>query len=138
MGSMKKFRKSRSAQTAAVAALSLWAMIGFALFPQASKAADDNHGEVIFEKRCTGCHSMNQDKEGPRLQGVFGRHAGSVPTFKYSDALKGATITWDEESLDKWLKDPESLAPNNDMAFQVSDEKERSDIIAYLKRTSGK
>ncbi|MEO8726077.1 MAG: c-type cytochrome [Acidobacteriaceae bacterium] len=130
--------KNWSMQAVVVGAMSVWVVVGCALFPRASKAADDTRGQAAFEKRCTGCHAMNEDKEGPRLQGLFGRHAGSVSSFHYSDALKNSNVSWEEESLNKWLKDPDSLVPDNDMAFHVSDEKERSDIIAYLKRTSGK
>jgi cytochrome c len=43
------------------------------------------------------------------------------------------SITWDAESLDKWLADPDSLVPDNDMAFHVESAAERSGIIAYLK-----
>src|ERR1700752_832356 len=51
---------------------------------------DATRGRQVFEGRCTGCHSLDQDKEGPRLRGVFGRTAGSVPTFGYSDAMKSS------------------------------------------------
>jgi cytochrome c len=46
-------------------------------------------------------------------------------------------IKWTEETLDKWLTDTEKLVPNNDMTFHVEKTDERSEIIAYLKR-SGK
>jgi len=92
-------------------------------------------GQELFERRCTGCHALDRDKEGPRLGGVYGRVSGSVPSFNYSDALKNAHVTWGAESLDKWLADPESLVPENDMAFHVESAAERSEIIAYLKQT---
>jgi len=91
-------------------------------------------GQDLFERRCTGCHALDRDKEGPRLGGVYGRVSGSVPSFHYSDALKNAHITWDAESLDRWLADPESFVPDNDMAFHVESALERSAIIAYLKQ----
>ena len=91
-------------------------------------------GKDLFERRCSGCHSLDRDKEGPRLGGVYGRVSGSVPSFPYSDALKNAHVTWDAESLDKWLADPESVVPGNDMAFHVDSATERNEIIAYLKQ----
>jgi cytochrome c len=91
-------------------------------------------GQELFEKRCTGCHALDRDKEGPRLAGVYGRVSGSVPSFHYSDALKNARVTWDAAALDKWLTDTESLVPDNDMAFHVDSALERSEIIAYLKQ----
>jgi len=92
-------------------------------------------GRELFERRCTGCHALDRDKEGPRLAGVYGRVSGSAPSFHYSDALQNAHITWDAESLDKWLTDPQGLVPDNDMAFHVESAAERSEIIAFLKQT---
>jgi cytochrome c len=96
----------------------------------AAPAAD---GKALFEKRCGGCHAVDRDKEGPRLGGVYGRTAGSLDSFQYSDALKKSKLKWAEETLDKWLSDPEKLVPNNDMTFHVEKADERSHIIAYLK-----
>ena len=70
------------------------------------------------------------------MRGVYGRTSGTVASFKYSDALKAAHITWDATSLDKWLADPEKLVPDSDMAFQLVRAEERADIIAYLKELS--
>src|ERR1700750_3303242 len=107
------------------------------LFPRISHAeADDDHGKQLFEKRCTGCHSLDQDKEGPRLRGVYGRQAGKVPGFKYSAALQSSVITWDDAFLDRWLTNPDSLMADNDMAFRVVKPDERADIIRYLKAVS--
>lgn len=96
------------------------------------------NGKALFERRCGGCHALDRDKEGPRLGGVYGRAAGSVGSFEYSDALKKAKITWDGEFLEKWLTDPEQLVPNNNMSFHVENPAERREIIAYLKQNSGK
>jgi len=90
-------------------------------------------GRILFERRCTGCHALDQNKEGPHLRDVFGRKAGTVADFQYSDALKAAQFTWDDASLDKWLTDTESVIPNNDMAFRVPSAEERADIIAFLR-----
>jgi cytochrome c len=67
------------------------------------------------------------------LRNVFGRLAGSDAGFPYSDSLKSSRLKWDEVTLDKWLTDPEALAPNNDMAFRLSSAEERGAIIAYLR-----
>jgi cytochrome c len=99
------------------------------------KAADGEQGKELFEKRCSGCHALDKDKEGPRLGGVYGRTSGSVPGFEYSKALQAAGIRWDAATLDQWLADPEKVVPGNDMAFQVIKPGERVEIIAYLKRS---
>ena len=54
------------------------------VFPKISRAADDGEaGKQLFEKRCTGCHALDRNKEGPRLGGVYGRPAGTAPSFNY-------------------------------------------------------
>ena len=117
----------------------VFAIVAALAWVQAAVAAATNDiGRATFEKRCTGCHSLDKNKEGPRLRGVVGRQSASIPDFEYSAALKQANVLWGDESLDRWLKDPESVAPDNDMSFHVGDEKERKDIIAYLKSVSGK
>ncbi len=104
----------------------------------AANVADPIRGKDLFEKRCGGCHSLDTDKEGPRLRNVYGRKAGSIASFKYSDGLKGARVTWDQASLDKWLTNTESVVPDNDMDFHVPKADERADIIEYLRVSSGK
>jgi cytochrome c len=104
----------------------------------AASAGDAGRGRDAFEKRCTGCHTLDKIKVGPRLRGVYGRPAGKDPEFMYSDAVKGASVTWEESTLDRWLTDTESVIPNNDMTFRLNDADERGDIIAYLKQLSGK
>ena len=96
------------------------------------------NGKELFVKRCGGCHALDRDKEGPRLQGVYGRVAGSVDSFQYSDALKKSKITWTEETLYKWLTDTEKLVADNDMSFHVESSDERREIIGFLKQRSGK
>jgi cytochrome c len=99
---------------------------------------DPARGKELFEKRCTGCHSLTQNHQGPRLQGVYGRVSGSVADYAYSQTLKNSQITWDEKSLDQWLTDPDVFLPGNNMDFLVPKPQERHDIISYLRQTSGR
>ena len=105
---------------------------------QSSAEGDPSRGKALFEKRCTGCHALTQNHEGPRLEGVYGRTSGSVVDYAYSEAMKKTHIVWDDKSLDKWLADPDILVPNNNMDFLVSKSQERNDVISYLKQASGK
>lgn len=97
-----------------------------------------SHGQDIFDKKCAKCHTLDKDKEGPRLRNVFGRPAASVPTFQYSDALKGAKFSWNETTLNAWLTDPDKMVPDNDMAFHLDSGSDRKAVIEYLKSLSGK
>ena len=109
------------------------------MFSQSGAATGDpQRGKELFEKRCGGCHSLDKDKEGPRLGNVFGRKAGTIATFKYSDSLKSAQVVWNEASLDKWLIDTDAVVPDNDMDFHVPKADERADIIQFLRVSSGK
>jgi cytochrome c len=97
-------------------------------------AGDPVRGKAVFEKRCTGCHALDVDREGPRLAGVYGRKQGSVAGFTYSEGLKKSGGTWDEASLDKWLSDPDLVVRDNNMSFSVPKAAERQDLIAFLKQ----
>jgi len=48
----------------------------------AANAGDPIRGKDLFEKRCGGCHSLDTDKEGPRLRNIYGRKAGNIASFK--------------------------------------------------------
>jgi cytochrome c len=98
----------------------------FIVVTLALSADDSARGKDVFGRHCGGCHGIDNDKEGPRLRGVFGRPSGSIGPFKYSHALKNAHITWNAEPLDKWLTDPEKVVGDNDMAFHVESAEERT------------
>ena len=100
--------------------------------------AENSPGKEVFERRCTGCHALDHEKTGPRLHGVFGRTAGKVPSFAYSESLRKSGVAWDAVTLDKWLTDPDAFIPDNDMAFRVPNKEERATIIGYLKDVSPK
>jgi cytochrome c len=119
--------------------LAVWvALFSFVGLPTLGQAQSGEQGKELFEKRCSGCHALDKEKEGPRLRGVYGRTSGTVPSFNYSEAIKAAHVTWDATTLDKWLADPETVVPDNDMAFQLVKADERAEIIAYLKQLSYK
>ena len=134
---IEKRRCTNTARSASIVALGVLALVALWTVPPSRAAGQGGQdGKSLFEKRCSGCHALDADHEGPRLRGVFGRPAGKVKTFKYSDALQKAKFTWDEAALDKWLTDTESVAPDNDMGFRVPKQEERAAIISYLKGLS--
>ena len=100
----------------------------------AAGGGDAARGKVLFERRCTGCHALNGDREGPRLAGVYGRKAGSVPGFDYSAGLKESGIVWTDESLERWLSGPDAVVKDTKMDFYVPKADERKDLIAFLKQ----
>ena len=95
-------------------------------------SGDAARGERIYQA-CTDCHSLDQNDVGPRHRGVYGRKAGSLSDYSYSAALKSSNITWNEETLDKWLTDPQAFVPGAKMFFHLDSAQDRADVIAYLK-----
>lgn len=102
------------------------------------ETGDPRRGQELYQKRCASCHSLDGEKKGPRLRGIFGRRSAGIQSFTYSEALKSANIVWDVDSLDKWLADTDKFIPDNDMNISVKNPQERSDLIAYLKQVSGR
>lgn len=107
--------------------------------PAASIDAAQGHpgnGEAIYA-RCLACHALAYDRTGPRHCGLFGRRAGSVKGFAYSDAMKRSKIVWNEKTLDRFLANPLKTLPGTAMGYAgVTDRKERADLIAYLKQAN--
>lgn len=95
-------------------------------------AADAGRGQRVYEARCIACHSVDVSSVGPAHRGVFGRRAGSLPGFDYSEALKRSAVVWSAKTLEQWLSGPEKFIPGQKMWFSVSDPAERRDVIAYL------
>ena len=95
----------------------LAALSVFASAP-ALAAGDPDRGEKVYEG-CQDCHSLDKNDVGPRHRGVFGRKAGSLTDFAYSPALKGAGFVWTEETLDKWLTNPQAFLPGARMFYHL-------------------
>lgn len=101
--------------------------------PGPAATGDADRGRALFNRRCSGCHATDADREGPRLRGVYGRQAGSIPSFSYSSALKNSGVNWTDTNLDRWLSDSDTMLPSSAMGFSVSNPQDRSDLIAFLK-----
>jgi cytochrome c len=100
-------------------------------------AQDVENGKSIFGK-CRACHQVGENAKnmvGPKLNGLFGRKAGSIEGFNYSDANKNSGITWDEPTFSEYIKNPKAKIPGTKMIFAgIPDEQDIGDLIAYLKQ----
>jgi len=102
----------------------------------AASRGDPNAGEAIYA-RCLACHALAYDRTGPRHCGLFGRRAGSVKGFAYSEAMQRSKIVWNEKTLDRFLGNPLQAVPGTAMGYAgIADKKERADLIAYLDRAN--
>jgi len=99
-------------------------------------AGDADAGRALYQARCSACHSLDYNGAGPAHRGVFGRAAAQAPGFAYSEALKSSQVVWNDETLDRWLTDPERFVPGQRMGINVPEAKDRQDLIAYLKQAS--
>lgn len=89
-------------------------------------------GQAVYEARCSGCHSVDAHRVGPLHRGVVGRRAGALQGFEYSPALQHSKLVWTRATLKDWLANPESVIPGQGMNYQLADEREREDVVAYL------
>jgi cytochrome c len=102
-----------------------------------------SNGERQFMRKCSICHALADGpsrKAGPTLHGVFGRKAGTVAGYFYSDILDGSDIVWDDTTIDALFDiGPDHYIPGSKMPMQViAKPQDRADLIAFLKQaTSG-
>jgi cytochrome c len=100
-------------------------------------AAGNLRGKLLF-LRCASCHDISDApsaKLGPNLKGVIGRPSGSLPGYRYSQAMMGAHLVWNDATLDRWLTQPNALVPGTAMAFAgLASEQDRQAVIAYLRQ----
>ena len=98
---------------------------------------DIGNGERQFARKCSVCHTLQVDgrrRAGPTLFGVFGRQAGTLEGYPYSDALLKSTIIWDEATIDRLFKDgPDVVTPGTKMPIQrMKNAQDRQDLVRFL------
>ena len=123
----------------------------------AASAQDAAKGEQIF-KQCMTCHRIGPDAKnlvGPVLTGVIGRQSGTAPGFAYSALNKAAGengLVWSDDLIFQYLPDPNAFLKkfltdkgkpdlatgSTKMAFKLTDEQQRKDVIAYINKFSEK
>jgi cytochrome c len=89
-------------------------------------------GKEIYDARCSACHSVDDNRVGPMHLGVFGRKAGSVKSYSYSEALSKSKVIWNRDTLTAWLTNPEALIPGQRMGYAMDNGQDREDVVAFL------
>ena len=92
--------------------------------------------ELFTASACATCHSVTKGDNssvGPNLVGVVGRQAGTVKSLiGPSENLKKYGVTWDAQTLDEFLTNPNEKVPGTAMIGMLADPQQRADVIAYL------
>ena len=86
--------------------------------------------------QCGSCHSLDTSANafGPSLIGVYGRTAGTVPRFAYSEAVQKSGVVWNEENLRKWISGNDTFIPGTRMRHvAVTDKAKQDELIDFLK-----
>lgn len=101
------------------------------------------NGARQFARKCSVCHSLEADdrrRAGPTLHGIFGRRAGALPGYPYSQALAAADLIWDAQTIDALFRDgPDVVTPGSKMPLQrMTNARDRQDLIDFLEKASGK
>jgi cytochrome c len=96
-------------------------------------------GAGLFKQQCAACHATSLSdppRQGPPLIRIIGQQAGRVDGFQYSAGLAQAGLTWDENTLDAWLTNPQAVIPGAIMAYRQSKLETRAAIITYLREVN--
>lgn len=118
----------------------LLCVLGVVATPGVSEEIVDKlRGADLFRRTCNACHKVGEGAKhsvGPHLNGLFGRRAGSVHDYRYSDAMLQAGIdglVWTSETLDQYLEKPRAFVRGTRMMYNGRrDPQDRADLMAYL------
>lgn len=89
--------------------------------------------------KCRACHTLEakgRNLVGPRLHGVFGKKAGSVSDYRYSEVMKNSKVVWTEQTMDAYLAATQDFMPGNKMYGGLAIAQDRVDLIAWLKQAT--
>jgi cytochrome c len=135
--------------------LALFIIAGSAGSAAAQQGGNAENGAEVF-KKCRTCHMIGEGARtliGPAQNGLIGRQAGTYEGYPYSTLNKSAGengLVWTEETIYNYLPDPNGFLKkfltdkgkadlavgSTKMPFKLTDEQDRKDVIAYLKKFS--
>lgn len=126
--------KTRHGRTVIVALVAFAASAAVAAAQELLPPSAERGGELWA--KCRACHTIDKGARhivGPNLHGLFGRRAGDLPNYRYSEALKNSGIVWNDASLDRYLAATQDVVPGGKMYGGLAIAQDRLDLIAWLK-----
>lgn len=109
----------------------------------ADPIGDAQRGETLFQRQCSACHQIGEgagNRVGPRLNGLFGRRAGSLDDYAYSKSMTRMGrdgLTWTLETLNAYVENPKALVSGTRMAYRgMADAEARAALLAYIREWS--
>jgi cytochrome c len=135
------------------AAITLFASISAGPVLAQDLGGDAAAGETVY-KKCMTCHRIGpgaKNAVGPTQNGLIGRTAGKAEGFAYSTLNHNAGengLVWTEQNIFDYLPDPNAFLKkfladkgksdlatgSTKMSYKLASEKERKDVIAYIKK----
>jgi cytochrome c len=104
---------------------------------------DTARGAELWDQECSFCHLMGQGAEhdvGPHLNRVFGRRAGALDDFDYSESIARMGrdgLRWNFETLDAYIENPYALVSGTRMGYPgLESATDRADLIAFVRQYS--
>lgn len=110
--------------------------------PSFLRAPEDmSNGERQFARKCSICHALtggSARKAGPSLHQLFGRKAGTLPGYNYSDTLVNSKVVWNETTVDLlFAEGPDEYIPGSKMPMQrITGPGDRQDLVEFLKEAT--
>ena len=105
---------------------------------QLASASTEKGGKQF--KKCKACHTTNKGGKngvGPNLWDVVGRAKGTLPGYRFSDALRDKGGAWTYDDLERFLTKPKDFAPGTKMTFAgLKKPAERANVVIFLRSLS--
>ena len=103
--------------------------------------AEMSNGERQFMRKCSICHTLTPSsarRAGPTLYRLFGRRAGTVPDYTYSDTLDTSGIIWSDDTINALFDlGPDHYIPGTKMPMQrITRPQDRADLVDFLRQAT--